>query len=111
MAEDYDMVMQAVRTPALKRCLAFADSLGSAVVCHINHRANTSSTGHLHTALRSTAFDADDDGAAFDATFNRLFETPCRQLLAPVLRHIDESRERTRPKFSTSAWASRRPEC
>ena len=36
----------------LKPCCAFADSVGDAVVCHIQHKANTSHVNHVFPLLK-----------------------------------------------------------
>ena len=89
----------------LPPCLAFADSLGSAVVCHINHSGNTSSTSNTHRALKGTALDADAGAQAFDAAFDGLFEgeTSCRRLLDPAMRRVEESGAREQSK-RRSLW-------
>ena len=75
----------------LPPCLAFADSLGSAVVCHINHSGNTSSTSNTHRVLKGTALDTDAGAQAFDVAFDALFEGSCRRLLDPAMRRVEES--------------------
>ena len=116
MGEDYDKVMQAARRSLeheLEPCLAFADTLGSAVVCHINHSANTSATMQTHAVLSGSALGDSERGAAaaeaFFESFDRLFDSPCHHLLEPTMRYLVESgaRERCRPKFTTTSWASR----
>ena len=46
---------------------------------------------------------------SFDAAFDRLFESPCRPLLEPVLRRLVEAGARTRREvqWSDAPWASR----
>ena len=115
LAQDYDKVCQAARLSlqhTLEPCLAFADSLGSAVVCHINHSANTSATMQTHIVLKACALadpERGDAGAAFPEAFDQLFDSPCHHLLEPTMRYLVESgaRERCRPKFTTASWASR----
>ena len=114
MAEDYDKVMQAARRSLeleLEPCLAFADTLGSAVVCHVNHSANTSATMQTHAVLSGSALANLErgDADAFFESFDRLFESPCHHLLEPAMRYLAESgaRDRCRPKFTASSWASR----
>ena len=77
-------------------------------MCHVHHSANTSTTGHTHRLLpKATAVDA-DGGEAFLPSFDRLFDAPCRALIAPVMRHLLASgaRERARLRFTDVPWAS-----
>ena len=52
--EDYTKVEDAAHMSGreLKPCCAFADSVGDAVVCHIQHKANTSHVNHLFLLLK-----------------------------------------------------------
>ena len=80
---------------------------------NINHSANTSATMQTHAVLSGSALGDSERGAAaaeaFFESFDRLFDSPCHHLLEPTMRYLVESgaRERCRPKFTTTSWASR----
>lgn len=91
--EDYELVMAAKKHSM--KCLAFADAVGSAVVCHITHRANTSQVLNLtHVLERPHALHCDSTrGSPEEYSFRRRFDAifggaPCRALVEPAIAYL-----------------------
>ena len=112
--EDYQKLLNAGRLDPraewsagrgrLKPSVAFADSVGDAVVVHIKHGTNTSSVVNV-TPLLSPPFD--------DKTFDAFFAEPCRHLLRPAMAHsqtLADARHayamQTDPRLADPALAS-----
>lgn len=91
--EDYELVMAAKKHSM--KCLAFADAVGSAVVCHITHRANTSQVLNLTHVLEGPhALHCDSTrGSPEEYSFRRRFDAifggaPCRALVEPAIAYL-----------------------
>jgi hypothetical protein len=114
MGEDVQMVRSAAKlstgsawmppdtTPQeqLRPCVAFADAVGDAVVCHVKHRTNTSAVLNLAPLLA---------GPVQRDKLDQLFSDPCFELVQPARRAMARETAEKQAQRSGPYRAGSRP--